>query len=94
MITVGYGGATRLQLPSVDLESRSVRVGRDGSGLPSDVTTIGAWVGSEPVKGTSVVRSLGGWGLKSKAESDRCPCGLAAENPADNAHVEIVRRPT
>jgi hypothetical protein len=90
LVTVGYGGSPRLELPTVDLKSGSVRVGRDRSDFPSDVTTIGAWVCSEPMQRASVVRALGVWGLKSKTKSDRWPGGLAAEYTADNAHVEVV----
>lgn len=42
LIAVGHGGAPRLKLPAVDLESRNIRVGDAGGGLPCDVTLIGA----------------------------------------------------
>lgn len=94
MVTVGYGGAPRLELPSVDLESGSVRVGGDGGDFPGDGTTVGAWVGLEPVKRAGIVRTLGVWGLESETERDGWPGRLATENSADKAHVEVICRPT
>jgi len=67
LIAVGDGGPSRLKLPSVDLESRNVRVGTDGCSLPADVTIIGALVGSEPVERASIVGTLGVRRLESEA---------------------------
>lgn len=93
LITVGYCGAPRLELPSVDLERGSVRVGGDGSNFPGDVAFVGAWVGSEPMKRASILRTLEVWGLESKTKSDGWPGRLTTENSANKAHVEIICGP-
>ena len=90
LIAVGHGGASCLELPSVDLESGSIGVGGDSSDFPGDVATIGACVGSEPVQGACVIRTLGVWRLESETICNRWPSRLAAEDPSDNARVEIV----
>ena len=94
LVTVGHGGASGLNLPSVDLESCKIGVGGDGGGLPGNVTLIGVWVGSEPVEGASIVRSLGTRGLKGKAKGKGWYGRLPAEISTNNAHVEIVSGPT
>jgi len=90
LIAVGHDGASCPKLPSVDLERRNIRVGADGGGLPGDVTFIGSRVGSEPVEGASVVRSLGTGGFESKAESEGWSSGQTAETSADDAHVQAT----
>ena len=94
LATVGHVGASGRNLPSVDLKSCKIGVGGDGGGLPGDVTLIGVWVGSEPVEGASIVRSLGTRGLKGKAKGKGWYSRLPAEISTNNAHVEIVSGPT
>ena len=94
LVTVCHGGASDLELPSVDLEIRKIRVGRDGRDLPGDITIIGAWVGREPVEGTGIARTVSFRRLKSKAKGNRWPRRLTAEKLADNARVESVGGPT
>ena len=94
LIAIGHSGASRLKLPSIDLETLNIRVGSDGRSLPGDVTIIGAWVSSKPVEGAGVVRTLGIRRLKSKAIGNRWPSRLTGENPTDKAHVEAVGSPT
>ena len=94
LVTVGHGSAPGLELPSVDLESCKIRVGRGGRDLPGDVSSIGVCVGSEPVEGAGIasIASLGG--QKSKSIDNGFRRRLTTENSADNAHVEIVCGPT
>lgn len=94
LIAVGQSEASNLTLPSVDIEIGKIRIGSDGGGLPGDVAIVCALVDSEPVEGAGVSRSLGSRGLKGKAIHNVWPSRLAAENSADNAHVEIVGSPT
>jgi len=89
LIAVGYGGTSRPELPSVDLEGRNIRVGVGGGNLPGNVTIVGACVVSEPVEGASIVGTLGARRAESKAKGDGFSSGTA-ENPADNAHVGTV----
>ena len=90
LIAIGHGGTSCLELPSVYLESGSIGVGGDSSEFPGDVATIGARVDSEPVQGACAIGTLGVWRLESEAICNRWPSRLATEDPADNAHVEIV----
>ena len=90
LVTVGHSGASGLELPSVDIESRKIRVGRDGRDLPGDVTIIGAWIRSEPMEGATIASSIGRGRLKSKAICDGWSRRLTAEKGADNAPVEII----
>ena len=41
LVAVGYCSASGIELPSVDLESCKIRVGRDCCELPGDVSFIG-----------------------------------------------------
>ena len=93
MITVGHSGASRLELPSVDLEGSEIGAGVNSCNLPGDITTIGTWVSPKPVKGAGVVGTIGVGRLESKAKGNRVTGGLAAENSANNAHVEVIGRP-
>ena len=94
LVTVGHGSAPGLELPSVDLESCKIRVGRGGRDLPGDVPSVRVAVGSEQVHGASIVRTFGVGRLKRKANGDGVRSGITTENSADNAHVEIVCGPT
>lgn len=90
MIAVGYGGAPGLKLPSIDLEGCCVSVRGDSGDSPSDVTAVGARVVSKPMKSAGVIGTSGAWGLKSKTKSDGLSSRLAAEDSANNAHVEVI----
>ena len=94
LIAVGHGGVPHLKLPSVDLENLSVRVGGGGGDLPDDVTTIAVRVRREPVESSSIGRARGVRGSKSKAEGDIRLVGLTVEDSTDNAHAEMIGRPT
>ena len=94
LVAICHGGASCPELPSIDFESCKIRVGRDCRELPGDVSIIGAWVGSQPVEGASIARTVSFRRFQSKAEGNGWPRRLAAKNSADNADVEIVCGPT
>ena len=94
LVTVGQDGASGLELPSVDLESRKIRVGGGGRDLPGDVPSIGVRVGSEPVEEASISRMIDVRRLKGKAIDNGLGRRVTTENSADNTRTEIVRGPT
>lgn len=94
LVAVDHSGASSLKLPSIDVEKRRIRVRSDGGGLPGNPTTIGTWVWSEPMKGTSIVIALRIRRLESKAIGNGGPGGLTPKNAANNTRAEITGRST